>query len=273
MSNLMLHAGGRLCTYDELRAIPTPAPQGRWHPVSHVRILDTVARTLEGAGYRIQDRKLAVAREGKRFFGTLDLATPLTPDGKVALAVGIRNSIDKSFPLGFCAGNRVFVCDNLSFKAELLVRRKHTRHGEMRFGNAIAEAVQSLASFRQAEQCRIERLMHTELTDDQALAFIVRAMEKSIISAVSIPQILAEYRSPKHDYGTGERPTVWKLLNCFTTVLGHRAVRNPGEYAGQTIRLNALLAPPEDATVETKATLPEPAQADSMSGSLHDQAA
>jgi hypothetical protein len=29
----------------------------------------------------------------------------------VSLAVGIRNSWDQSFPLGFCAGARVFVCD------------------------------------------------------------------------------------------------------------------------------------------------------------------
>ena len=45
------------------------------------------------------------------------------------------------------------------------------------------------------------------------------------------------------------------------------------EYAGQTIRLNALLAPPEDATVGTSATLPEPAQDYSMPESPHEQAA
>jgi hypothetical protein len=156
MSALMLHSGGRLCSEQELRAIPAPPPEGRWHPVAHACVLDAVVSTLEGAGYRIQDRKLAVAREGKRFFGTLDLATPLA--GGVALAVGIRNSTDKSFPLGFCAGARVFVCDNLAFRSELLVRRKHTRFGQVRFQNAIADAVQSLASFKQAEECRIGRM-------------------------------------------------------------------------------------------------------------------
>lgn len=127
MSQLMLHAGGQLCTVQELQAIPTPPPEGRWHPVSHARVLETVTGTLQGAGYEIRDRKLAVARDGQRFFGTLDLATPLATG--VALAVGIRNSTDKSFPLGFCAGNRVFVCDNLAFRSELLVKRKHTRFG------------------------------------------------------------------------------------------------------------------------------------------------
>lgn len=245
--NLMVHAGGRLCTLDELKAVPTPQAEGRWHPVAHSSVLDTVTQTLTGAGYAIKSQALAIARDGKRFFGTLDLTTALTPDDSVALAVGIRNSTDKSFPLGFCAGSRVFVCDNLAFNAELLVKRKHTRLAVGKWNNEIAAAVQKLDSFKEAETLRIERLMSTDLSDDQALAFIVRAMERHVISVPTVPKILTEWRTPTHDYGTGDRPTAWKLLNCFTTVLGReRAVRSPNEYAVQTIRLNALLAPPAE---------------------------
>ena len=240
-ANLMLHAGGKLCSYDELQQIPTPPPEGRWHPVGHARVLDTVTETLTGAGYEIRDRKLAIARDGQRFFGTLDLATSLACG--VSLAVGIRNSTDKSFPLGFCAGSRVFVCDNLAFRSELLVKRKHTRFGELRFNNQIAAAVQSLASFQEAERVRIKRMMETDLTEDQCYALILRAFERAIIASTVIGKVLTAWKSGDIDYGTGDRPTAWKLLNCFTTVLGGRAVRNPAEYAGQTIRLNALLAP------------------------------
>lgn len=246
MSDLMLHAGGRLCTPEELRAVPTPAAEGRWHPVAHAAVLDTVTATLTGAGYAVKTQHLAVARDGKRFFGTLDLTTPLTPDNTVALAVGIRNSTDKSFPLGFCAGARVFVCDNLAFNAELLVKRKHTRFAVGRWNTEIAGAVEKLPGFALAEEARIARLMTTFLTDDQALAFLVRAMEKHVIAPPTIPKVLAEWRAPKCDYGTGDRPTAWKLLNCFTTILGKRAVSNPAEYASQTIRINSLLARPED---------------------------
>ena len=243
---LNLHSGGHLVAYDELKAIPTPKAVGRWHPVGHAAVLDTVTSTLTGAGYTIKSQALAIARDGKRFFGTLDLSTPLS-DG-VTLAVGIRNSIDKSFPLGFAAGSRVFVCSNLSFNAELLVKRKHTTHAVTRWTNEIGGAVQKLPSFVAAEESRITRLKALELTDDQALAFILRAMERHVIPVPAIPKILTEWRTPTHDYGTGDRPTAWKLLNCFTTVLGKRAVSNPTEYAGQTIRLNALLAPPVEAS-------------------------
>lgn len=244
MSALMLHAGGRLCTYDELKGIPVPAPQGRWHPIGHDRVLDTVIGTLQGSGFMVKNQQLAIVRHGQRFFGTLDLATPLTKDGSVALAVGIRNSIDQSFPLGFCAGSRVIVCDNLAFRSELLVKRKHTRFGEVRFNNAIAQAVQSLNSFKEAEAQRIKHMMRTDLTEDQAYAFILKAFEQSIISSVVIGKVLDAWKNPKHDYGTGDEHNMWRLANAFTTALADRAVKAPNEYAGATIRLNALLSPP-----------------------------
>ena len=57
----------------------------------------------------------------------------------------------------FCAGRRVFVCDNLAFHSEITVARKHTRNGETRFSEAICKAVQSLDQFREAEGARVER--------------------------------------------------------------------------------------------------------------------
>ena len=84
-ANLMLHRGGAVVTEDQLTTYPTPEPVGRWHPVSHARVLNAVRETLGAAGYLVRRQSLAVARDGARFFGTLDLATPLTADpGKSA---------------------------------------------------------------------------------------------------------------------------------------------------------------------------------------------
>src|SRR6266852_3838381 len=130
-SALMLHAGASVVTLEQLREYRAPPPEGRWYPIAHATVLDTVTETLGSAGYQVQNQKLALNREGSRFFGTLDLATPLVSG--VSLAVGIGSSTDKTFPLGFCAGNRVFVCDNLAFQADLLVKRKHTINGERNF--------------------------------------------------------------------------------------------------------------------------------------------
>jgi hypothetical protein len=238
-SNLVLHRGARPVTADELRHYQAPPPRGRWFPLSHSRVLDVVAETLGEAGYAIEKQQLGVLRDGSRFFGTLDLKSPIA-DG-ISLAVGVRNSVDQSFPLGFCAGHRVFVCDNLAFRSELLVRRKHTIHGERDFVRRIAEAVGSLPSFREQEAIRIERMKEAELDHDQADALILRGFERGIVGARELPRVLQQWRNPPFEEF---RPrTAWALLNAFTGALKERSSSQPQSYATQTMRLHALLDP------------------------------
>jgi len=239
VSALMLHAGGRLVTLDELLACRTPPPEGRWHPVSHTRVLAAVKETLHGAGYVVRAEQYGLARSDARFFGVLDLETPLAQG--VGLSVGVRNSIDKSFPLGFAAGSRVFVCDNLAFRAELLVRRKHTTNGMRAFGTAIGSAVASLTSFREAEESRIRRMAGMELTPAQASHVILSAFRKGIISSLQLPKVCREWEEPRHD--DFKPRTAWSLFNAFTEVLKPRAISAPQQFVASTIRLNGLLLP------------------------------
>jgi hypothetical protein len=236
-ANLVLHRGARTVTADELRGYRAPEPSGRWYPIAHARVLDVVRSTLQEVGYEVRNERLGLSREGARFFGTLDLGTPVAPG--VALAVGIRNSVDKSFPLGFCAGNRVFVCDNLAFRSELLVRRKHTVNGERNFVKAIASAVTALTHFREAEGERIKRFRETSLKDDQADSLILRAYERGIVGARELPKVLHEWRNPPFE--EFQPRTVWSLLNAFTGAMRDRAVQQPAQFAVQTMRLNGLL--------------------------------
>jgi hypothetical protein len=110
-STLALHRGAREVTRPELDAVAAPPATATWFPVSHGRVIDTAARALDAAGFEVTRTHLALARDNARFFGTLDLRTPLAAG--VSLAVGVRNSTDKSLPIAFCAGSRTFVCDNL----------------------------------------------------------------------------------------------------------------------------------------------------------------
>jgi hypothetical protein len=121
-SALVLHCGAREVTREELARVPTPAATETWFPVSHDTCVSTVQRSLTDAGFEIRSLRFGLARNDARLFATVDLASPLATG--VSLAVGIRNSLDKSLPLGFVAGNRVFVCDNLAFRSELSVKRK-----------------------------------------------------------------------------------------------------------------------------------------------------
>jgi hypothetical protein len=205
--------------------------------VSHSRVLETVRGTLTEAGYEVRNARLGITPNGSRFFGTLDLGTPITSG--ITVSVGLRSSYDKSFPLGFCAGSRVCCCDNVAFRAELLVRRRHTPHGEKRCVTAIASAVTSLASFREDEAERVRRMMYRELSPDQADATILRAFERGIIGARALPKVLHEWRNPSFE--EFQPRTAWSLLNAFTSAIRERAVHQPQQYAVQAMRLHGLL--------------------------------
>ena len=236
-SQLVLHCGAREIGRDELDRIEPPPPTATWFPIKHSVVLDTVLGTVEGAGFHVAKQSLGVARQGHRFFGTLDLDSQLVEG--VTLAVGIRSSTDKSFPLGFACGSRTFVCDNLAFSAEHLINRKHTRFGRERFTDAIASEVAGLREFQTVEANRIQALQARVLSGTEADSRILRAFEAGIVSSLTLPDLIREWRNPSYEEF---RPrSAWSLLNCFTAVLGSRAKTNPAAYARQTIRLQWLL--------------------------------
>lgn len=238
-TNLMLHCGAKAITRDDLNRIECPKPTATWFPLKHADVLHSVLSTLEGSGFGIDRQRLAVARDNHRFFGTLDLKSELAPG--VSLAVGIRNSTDMSFPLGFCAGSRVFVCDNLAFRSELLVKRKHTKHGADRFREAIAEAVQTLPQFIAGEARRIELMRSSPVSDTEAESLLLRSYEKRIVSHLVLPHVIRAWRQP--DAEEFQPRTTWSLFNAFTGALKPRSQTSPQEFAVQTMRLYQLLSP------------------------------
>lgn len=240
-STLVNHCGAREVPLEELAQVPAPPATATWFPVPHHQVFQSVVETLEGAGFSVRQSRLSLARNDARFFGTLDLATPVS-DG-VSLAVGIRNSTDKSFPIGFCCGTRVFVCDNLSFTSEVVVSKKHTRFGAERYLEGISNAVSGLHQYKEAAANWIGRMQHWDLSEDAANSYLLQAYEKGVIGMRLLPLVLQEWRQPKFE--EYKPRTGWALWNCFTDVIGRtRQKSSPAEAALTTIRLQKLLAPP-----------------------------
>ena len=238
-ARLFLHRGAREVPRDALALVEVPAPSKRWVPIGHDPAVTAVTETLAACGFSIRRERYALSQDDAKLFGTLDLGVDIAPD--VTLAVGVRNSIDQTFPLGFCAGHRVFVCDNLAFSAELMVRRQHTRFGADRFREDIGQCVARLDAFKAAEQARIERMRDTPLSDVQAESLMLRAYEHRLVSHRLLPKVIETWREPTHE-AFAER-TLWALFNGFTLVMNDRALSNPQAHATATMRLQALLNP------------------------------
>ncbi len=242
-TSLILHCGAQEVARDDLGHIFAPPSTTTWFPVKHSTVLDAVEGTLDRAGFAITKSRLSVSREGLRFFGVLDLQSHIGESE--SLSIGIRNSNDRSFPLGFCCGTRTFVCDNLAFSSEVVIAKKHTRFGENRYREGIANAVSTLPQFVANETRRIESMKSEELSEDQANSLILKSAERRVIGWRAIPEVLREWRAPSNE--AFQPRTAYSLLNAFTEVLKGRFEKYPLKAAYETISLQKLLCPDDKA--------------------------
>jgi hypothetical protein len=107
-------------------------------------------------------------------------ASPRTARGTSAFCrFGLRNSHDKSFPIGVAFGSRVFVCDNLAFIADHVVKRRHTTNLKRDLPALVTEMIEPLALHREAQAKTFERYKGALLTDQQADHAIMGSTEKA----------------------------------------------------------------------------------------------
>jgi len=237
MSSTLCHSQSRIVTRGELELLHAPDPTRTWVPVDHSTVIDTVSQALVQSGFEIERMQFCVSRNDARMFAVADLRSSLVTG--VHLAVGIRSSYDKSLPLGFVAGSRVFVCDNLQFRSELIVARRHSPHGKARFQEAIQRAIQSLVQFRTTETARVRRLQLTGCSDMHAESVLLKSFEQGIVSHRLLGRVIREWRDPSFEEFSDRN--AWSLLNAFTTVMGERLRSNPQAYAALTIRLQSMM--------------------------------
>lgn len=76
-ATLCLHAGGKLVSRDELYAVEPVEGTDTWFPTAHSLVLDIAEKMLSDAGFEIERAQYALANDGHRFFGTLDLTSPI----------------------------------------------------------------------------------------------------------------------------------------------------------------------------------------------------
>jgi len=216
-STLCLHCGSRAVTREQVATVATPARTATWVPIPHDNLLAGVQTCLERAGLSVVSEAHGLGHDGNRYFGLMQVVNGHA-DGDFGLVVGLRNSHDRTFPAGLVVGASVFVCDNLSFSGEIRLARKHTAHVERDLPQLIERAVGRLGDLRRAQETRFAAYKGHELTDAAAHDLVVQALDARVIPVTRIPQVLAEWRVPRHpEFREGK--TAWRLFQGFTESL------------------------------------------------------
>lgn len=219
---LMLHCGAAEANYDALRLAETPAPTPTHVPIPHFRLVDMLRHTLGFYGHEITEEHHGLTNDGLRYFGLLSLKSTY---GGYEDTVALRNSHDKKFPVGIGFGGRVFCCDNLSFIADHIIRRKHTQNAKRDLPGLVGELVEPLAQQREAQFATFERYKHTALSDLTADHAIMQLYRKDVLNVNRIPDVVSQWEKPAYEEW-GDR-TAWRLFNAVTFVLNGRIAENP----------------------------------------------
>ncbi|TCU78880.1 uncharacterized protein DUF932 [Bradyrhizobium sp. R2.2-H] len=218
---LMLHSGANAVTYDELRAVATPEPTESHVPIPHHEIVELMRYTLGFYQHEIAEEHHATTPDGARYFGIMCLRSP---HGDYTDMLGLRNSHDKSLPIGIAFGSRVFVCDNLAFAADHVIRRKHTVKAKRELPALLSDIIVPLKEQRQAQNTRLLAYKEAMLDEAQVDHAIMSMYRKDVIGVQAIGQVLKAYDEPPHDWGDR---SAWRLFNAATFALAGRVAEKP----------------------------------------------
>ena len=220
--SLVLHCGAEEVEYDALRALDTPPATKSHVPIPHYRLVDMLRHTLGFYGHEVTEEHHGVTEDKMRYFGLLSLKS--TYDGYED-TVTLRNSHDKKFPVGIGFGGRVFCCDNLSFFADHVIRRRHTVNAKRDLPGLVGELVEPLTEQREAQHKTFLRYNQTALTDERADHAILDMYRRGVINIQRVPEVLHQWDEPEFEEW-GDR-TAYRLFNSATYVLNGRVAENP----------------------------------------------
>lgn len=235
--SLMLHAGAEEIEYPALRELETPEGTATHVPIPHYRLVDLVAHSLGYYGHEVIEQHHGVTPDGNRYFGVLTLKSDYT--GYTDM-VGLRNSHDRTLPVGISFGSQVFVCDNLAFCADQVIKTKHTQKLKLRLPGLVGEMIEPIADQREAQHQKLLAYQGTEMTDELADQTIMQFYRHGVINVQRIATVLDQWGNPAHDWGD---KTAWRLFNATTFAIAGKVLENPGA----TTKLHQII----DATCST----------------------
>lgn len=236
--NLHICGGNRsLVDFEEVSQVPTPPVEYRkkenangeravsYQPIAHHEVVDRTKGFLEQNGFTIQDEVHSLARANQHYFGLFAVDHPNREASDRGCVVGIRNSHDKTFPAGLCAGDAPFVCDNLIFTNTIKLARRHTRNILNDLDTTINRAIGKLFNFWHGQDQRIEAYKNHSIGNILAHDLIIKAVRAGALPKSKILDVADQWESSDHVEFRDRN--VNSLYNAFTEVYKGNLVALP----------------------------------------------
>lgn len=220
MQGLMLHMGAGAKTRNEIAMLPLPQPKGPQHVVRPFeQDIQLVSDNLNALGMPINDEAYGIkfddAGMPAQMFGLMSVGD----SDDHALMVGLRGSYDCSLARGLAVGSRVFVCDNLAFSGEVVIKTKQTTNIDKRIGDLLWAATQQVPTMLAYQQKRFDDYRLTQITKRVGDAMLVECVRRKVLTPSQIGRALQEWDAPSHEEHAEDGYSMWRLYNAITEAI------------------------------------------------------
>jgi hypothetical protein len=233
-NTLIVHAGAKRVTREELLTLPIPSSTETHKIVPHHEVINQLEEALSFRHIEIVRGDYAIAKDGARLFSLLEVNAE--HEG-VRFAIALRNAHDKSMTLAMTAGYRVFICDNMAMSGDFKpLAAKHTRNFDLI--DALSIGVDRLQRGWAPLREKIDFMRDKVLPITTAQALIYRAFTEGKFPVRLLKSVHQHYFTPTHE--EFKPRTVWSLSNAFTSAFKEA---RPDRHFELTARLGKFLMP------------------------------
>jgi hypothetical protein len=240
-ATLCLHAGGYRATREQINAVNTPPATATWLPVGHGNLLDILVEKMKSRNIVIDgDPSYALTKDGNQMFGTFKLKSEARAD--FALAMGVRNSINKTLSAGICCGTSVFACDNLAFTSDIVFFERHTPGILGALPQTIDRALDKFLVLGNEQEILYNRMKKIEVPLPVAIK-LIRKMgeEEKILPQQQLYRVIDEFATPR--FAEFKEYNAYNLMNACTTFCRHdRREVNPLKEQSNLMGITRVIA-------------------------------
>lgn len=220
-NQLLTQCGSRRCSLEQLLTIPEPEKTKSYTPLNHydfaVNILTIASELLKG--YRFDGDSYALSSDGQKMFGVITYRKINPgPNEELKVAIGIRNSYNKTMSAGLVLGSTVLVCDNLVFSGDIKVMRKHQgedMHEDLH-DQIVTAIYKSQHNFHQISQ-DVEAMKNRTMNQKEKYEYLGLLTGEGILSPTQSSAAYKELWNPSHE--EFDVDTLWAGYNCATEAL------------------------------------------------------
>lgn len=220
MSELLTQCGSKRCSIEQLLTVVVPEKTETYTPLNHYDFavnVRTVASDLLRE-FTFSKDSYALSSDGNKMFGVLTFRSKSESENEpIRLSIGIRNSYDKSMSAGIAIGASVIVCDNLMFKGDVTILRKHT--GDMHeslLDQLITAIYKSQHQFTQLS-LDAAAMMNVNLDLHGCFKYLGVLTGEGVLSPTQSTKAFKELEKPTHP--EFEKMTLWSAYNHATEAL------------------------------------------------------